>query len=304
MELQTLYYFRDIALGKTFFEVAEDHHTSQSSVSKAIKRLEEELNTDVFERKKNSVALTDAGRCLLNMVQRIDPIIQSALRNIAASGQVREVRICVVPRTDFMNLEIRIDSSTFVQDHPEIKLTLVSEDYLDQSIEMIRRQEIDLMVTPLFQLTRDYCDYVEVSENPMYAVLPRDHPLATCDRIDFTQLYNEHIITRSYIIRRALQECCNSIGLNMMPHFEFLKRQNVQSSRMRILNEVSVGKGITCYFRNDLHPLSMRNLAYIELVNVPRFPVVLAKQKGQELDTIQQQVWDYLYHEISTNQDW
>ena len=303
MDLLTLHYFREIANGKTYFDVAEEYHISQSSVSKKIMHLEEELHTSLFDRSGRNVALTPAGDSLLEMVDRIDPIITDTVRKIEGLNQPEEVNIGIVPNPDFMNLDMRIPASAFLKENPGLKINLIGEKYLDENYENLRRDGIDILVTKLFQITRDYCEYEVVGEDPLYVILPGDHPLAGEKEIDFAALYQEHIITRSFVVRRALQESCNRLGLDMMPNLEFIRGRTGNINRLMILNMVSVGQGISFYFRNDLHPLNMRNLVTVPVVNTPEFPVVLAKRMGRKLNPAQQKCWDYLKKEIAVT-DW
>ena len=69
----------NLNLYKTFYEVskygsfsktAEFTYSTQSSISKSIKKLEEELNTILFYRKPNGVELTEKGRELLFYVEK------------------------------------------------------------------------------------------------------------------------------------------------------------------------------------------------------------------------------------------
>ena len=61
MDIQTLIYFVDIAEQHSFSAAAESQNISQSSLSKAIMRLENELNVHLFDRKKHPIELTPAG---------------------------------------------------------------------------------------------------------------------------------------------------------------------------------------------------------------------------------------------------
>ena len=69
----------NLNLYKTFYEVskygsfsktAEMTYSTQSAISKAIMKLEEELETKLFYRKSNGVELTDKGKELLYYVEK------------------------------------------------------------------------------------------------------------------------------------------------------------------------------------------------------------------------------------------
>ncbi|MFT5434019.1 MAG: DNA-binding transcriptional LysR family regulator [Myxococcota bacterium] len=64
MEITDLRYFHHVAATRSFARAAERAHISRSAVSKAVRRLEEELQTALFERTTRQVIVTEAGRIL------------------------------------------------------------------------------------------------------------------------------------------------------------------------------------------------------------------------------------------------
>lgn len=304
MDTTTVLYFWDIAKGKTFFDVAEDFHTTQSSVSKAVMRLEQELGAPLFDRSHRCVSLTPAGEIFLKAIEQIMPIVNQTRKEIDALSQRHIVNVGIIPQTNFMNLDLRISSGSFPRLHPEIFINLMGERFIDQNYEMLNQGAISMTVSLLFQITRDYCDYEEVGENPMYVLLPKEHPLSGEEVIDFVDLYQEHVIVRSFFVRRVLQESCNHLGLDMMPNLEFLSSRYREFTRIDLINQVGTGLGISFYFRNDLRELNLRNISCIPVTNVPAFPVVLAKKRGIPLKPWEQLVWDYLKEEIMSHPEW
>ncbi len=71
MELTQLLHFKTIAECKTMTEAAEHLHISQPALSSSLKKLEEELGVALFERKKNSLALSKAGMTALDYAGKI-----------------------------------------------------------------------------------------------------------------------------------------------------------------------------------------------------------------------------------------
>ena len=104
MELRQLRYFVAVADTLNFSRAAESLYVSQSALSKQISELEQELGVTLFERDRRNVALTRAGRILLNEAKGI--LIQSEklvplLRHEAGMGQPeRSIHIAVEPRAD------------------------------------------------------------------------------------------------------------------------------------------------------------------------------------------------------------
>jgi len=69
--LQQLQFFRAVAHSLSFTHAAEQLYTSQPRVSVQIKKLESQLGVELFVRTSSKVTLTEAGRDLLGLVERI-----------------------------------------------------------------------------------------------------------------------------------------------------------------------------------------------------------------------------------------
>ena len=87
MELFQLRYFLTVARYENFSKAAEELHVSQPSVSKAVKLLETELGSALFERKGKRIELNNAGRALQ---ERLKGII-GALDNLPNEMRVESV---------------------------------------------------------------------------------------------------------------------------------------------------------------------------------------------------------------------
>ena len=62
--------FYDVARYGSFSKAAEFTYTTQPAISKSIKKLENDLETELFYRKSNGIELTEKGRELLFYVEK------------------------------------------------------------------------------------------------------------------------------------------------------------------------------------------------------------------------------------------
>jgi DNA-binding transcriptional LysR family regulator len=62
MEMHQIRYFLSVAETLYLTRAAEACHVAQPSLSRAVRRVEEELGDDLFRRERNRIYLTDLGR--------------------------------------------------------------------------------------------------------------------------------------------------------------------------------------------------------------------------------------------------
>ena len=71
MELRQLVYAEAVARHRHFTRAAEELHVAQSALSHQIKRLEEELGIELFERTSRRVVPTEAGDAVAARARRV-----------------------------------------------------------------------------------------------------------------------------------------------------------------------------------------------------------------------------------------
>lgn len=71
IELNILEYLIEFSKTGSLLKASENLHLSQPSLTKAMKRLEEELGINIFERSKNHLSLNDNGYIVLDYAKRI-----------------------------------------------------------------------------------------------------------------------------------------------------------------------------------------------------------------------------------------
>ncbi len=87
MELLQLKYFQTVAYLEHMSNAARQLHIAQPSLSLTIKRLEDELGTELFIRKGRNIQLSASGQILLKHVNRIFIELENAEREIQSQEQ-------------------------------------------------------------------------------------------------------------------------------------------------------------------------------------------------------------------------
>lgn len=87
MDVRELRYFTSVARNRSFTKAAEELFVAQSALSRQIKKLEDELGVQLLTRHAKGVALTRAGRALM---ERADPLIHMVRQIKAELGTSNE----------------------------------------------------------------------------------------------------------------------------------------------------------------------------------------------------------------------
>jgi len=82
MDIAALRVFRTVAEERGFSRAAVRLFRTQSAVSQAVRRLEEELRADLFDRTTHVVRLTEAGKTLLAYAERVLAVTDEAERAV------------------------------------------------------------------------------------------------------------------------------------------------------------------------------------------------------------------------------
>lgn len=97
MELTQLLQFKTIAESKTMTEAAERLHISQPALSSGLKKLEEELGVQLFERQKNKIILNKAGEMAFTYACAVlgqAEEMKNAFRQYAKENNVLSLGFC------------------------------------------------------------------------------------------------------------------------------------------------------------------------------------------------------------------
>ena len=118
MTLQQMRYFIAVAQNLSFSKAAQQHYVSQTAVSQQIKLLEEELETELFQRTRHSVALTSAGQVFYEYAVRITDLAEDAARRTRAAAAECSTPLEIGMMSGMENLPILEKLLLFKEQHP------------------------------------------------------------------------------------------------------------------------------------------------------------------------------------------
>lgn len=260
MEIRHLKYFVTVARCNSFSRAAETLHVSQSAISKLIKDLESELGFFLFHRDARRIQLTEAGATFLEQTEDLVTRFESLIPEMAQAVQLDRGRITIglppiTGATRFSHL-----LGAFKQQYPQIEIDLFERG--SQQIERgIQEGHLDIGIICNIAALHNY-DVLPLSHDPLWVLLPSNHPLASADAIELQQLRQESFIMyhEEFSLHQEILTACLQTGFQ--PHIIF---KTAQLELMTQLTANNLGVALlprqTCTTINDsrlaVRPLSI-----------------------------------------------
>ena len=116
MDLKQLQYLVTCAQAGSFSDAAKILYSTQSSVSKVIKALEDNLGMQLFERLPRGIRLTVQGQKVYHYACRITNEIE-VLENMSANGMTKWIRISMNPSSWFADLFVDFYNETYEKNY-------------------------------------------------------------------------------------------------------------------------------------------------------------------------------------------
>jgi DNA-binding transcriptional LysR family regulator len=193
IDLRQLRQFVAVAEELSFRRAAQRLHMSQPPLSQAIRGLEAELGTALFNRTRRKVELTQPGRVLLDEAHRVLSQMGRALAAArgAARGMTGRLAVGFVPSSTYEILPAILRRVRL--SHPAVDLHLEELDTVDQTDALLQRRiDVALNRPPTF-FTSDVVQETLVRER-LIAALPADHPLAARKSLRLRDLREERFL--------------------------------------------------------------------------------------------------------------
>ncbi len=158
---------------------ADNLRVSQSTLTRQVHALEEEVGGRIFERSANGVALTSAGHVLHDSMRPVVTQFDLALNEArkTARGQSARLRVGYIGSASSQYLHPSL--AELRRTHPEVKVTLTDLSPGEQ-IAALRKGEIDLalLANARAVLSREF--FVRrIAVVSVFVALPENHPLAS-----------------------------------------------------------------------------------------------------------------------------
>ena len=254
MNIQNLRYFAIVAKLENVSRAAELMHTSQSSISKNIFALEEELGTKLFDRHGKKLVLNDAGKRFLQSCDRILQETETVAKDLRhmSTGDDNLIRICAIG----MDPHLLTFMSIFKVSYPEVEYAM---DSIPDGDELPDINKYDLIIYPDELKYRKFKGINFYTEKYLFAVR-NDNPLA--DRVSLPvkmmnglpMVFLNHKLEYEYPYHVCLAQTVKMSSMNFVDS--------------RDLHRQMISNGIACGFVPEGSAEIYRNDSRIKLLHL------------------------------------
>ena len=154
LELYKVFYY--VAKNESVSRAANELLISQPAISKSIKTLEEQINTNLFIRKRDGVELTEAGETIYKKIKEAMDLIGSAENDLEVLTSMESGVINIGASKTILHEFLMPYIKSFHNKYPKISIRILT----DKTSDLIRKSKmglIDVIFTNLpFNLPREF----------------------------------------------------------------------------------------------------------------------------------------------------
>jgi DNA-binding transcriptional LysR family regulator len=270
LDLRKLRYFVAVAEELHFGRAAERLYIAQPVLSRQIRKLEQELGTELFLRTSRNVALTPTGLQLLNEARSLLAAADATRRRMEgiASGEA-SLTVGFFIGDDFTSAR-----RAFSEAHPYVAINLLRTYWYDQT-EVVLDGRADVAFVHL-PIDDQGLELVPVRSEPRVAVLPVTHPAAGKREISIEELADDPVI-----IQRGANPGWQAFH-NVDPRPDGRRPRagpevdNVEEK----LQHVAARRAISFLPASLAAAFTHAGIAYVRVTDIPPIKVCLARKAG------------------------
>ena len=244
MDLKQLQYFVVCAQTGSFSDAAKVLYSTQPSVSKVVKALEDALGMQLFERLPRGIRLTVQGQKVYRYACRITNEID-ALENMASHGMTKWIRVSLNPSTWFANQFVDFYNETYEKNY-HFQLTTAGvrsvmdrvRDYVDDIgfVYILSQQKENF----LHEISRNKLQFVPMyetdvvfypgKETELYDSSKSKVELKDLDGVRFIQNYQDEFFDIGSVHEESFQ--WKDIDISVLTNSDYIMEKMLKNSRV------------------------------------------------------------------------
>jgi len=222
LDVRRMRVLREVAVQGSFSAAAEALSFTQSAVSQQIAALERETGTILVQRNARGVKLTEAGEALVRHAEAVLARLAEAEAELEAIAGLKGGRLRMAAFESAGATLMPLAIKEFRAKHPAIELTMTLGEP-EEAEPQLKSGELDLVIGFGSRYAQE--DGVErhfLLEDPMFLVLPREHPLVGKRNLRLADLADEAWIggPQDCECNRLIYGACSAAGYDPRIAFE------------------------------------------------------------------------------------
>ncbi|WP_298819570.1 LysR family transcriptional regulator [uncultured Roseibium sp.] len=263
--LQTLKLIDAVNKAGSIRKAAEDMNITSSALNRRILGFEEEFGAPIFERLHGGVRLNPAGELLIQHIRGQIADLERVRSQVADLSGLRRGHVSIACSQAIQPYFMPAQIAAYRAEHPSVSFSVHVRDR-DAAEEDLRAFESDLALVFEPVHLGDF-DVLLSVEQPVYAVMARDHPLAAKEKLRLRDCLGfPHIVPPKRIgIRYLLDLAVASMSQKMEPtaeadSFEFMRHYVQQEAAVGF--QFPIGLNLSGDDRLTFRPLAKEDVPY------------------------------------------
>jgi len=266
MNIKQLRYFCEVVSQGNANTAAKNLFVAPTAISMQINLLEEELGGKLFDRSSRPMSLTTLGEFIYPKAKLLLSDASQLLSEAQeiASGNLGWLSIGFTRSTIFSILPEAVRKMRSI--HPDIRIELI-ELLSEQQVEALRKGRIHIGLSRVIGSYKkeDDTKYTPLMEDPMYAAISIDHPLARKKSLKSSDFNDVPFITypknpNSDFARRSLR-ILEEAGAKPIIGYESIELHTALGLVAAGLGITMVGETVTKNNRTDVRFLPIRDIS-------------------------------------------
>ncbi len=272
MTITQLKYILAVAEYQNFTIASEHCFVTQPTLSMQIQKLEEELDTQIFNRNKKPIQLTDVGT---KIVEQAKIIVDESNRITDIVDQQKgfiggDFKLGIIPT--IMPTLLPLFLKTFIKKYPKVNLK-IEELTTEEIVKKITDGHIDVAIaaTPLENdILKERVLYYE----PFVGFVPTEHRLFSNKTIDVENLNIDDILLLEdgHCFKENIINLCSALG-NKNSHFQLhsgsfdtlikLSKEGLGMTLLPYLQTLDINEKDKVYLKDFKEPVPAREVSLI-----------------------------------------
>jgi LysR family transcriptional regulator, regulator for metE and metH len=229
---------REIGRKRTLTEAANTLHLSQSALSHAIRKLEQQINTRIWVKNGRLLQFTQAGWFLHDLAIRLLPQFEHAESTFSriAAGKKGNLRIGMECHPCYQWLLKVV--LPYLQQWREVDMD-IKKDFRFDGLKALKNHEIDLLITP-DRNEDDTLRFTPVFAYETMLIVDENHPLAVRRYVS-----PEDLITEKLLTFPVAKERLDIFNCFLLPAGCMVAEHQVMEDPDIMTQMVAAGRGIT-----------------------------------------------------------